>query len=223
MLYAVVRHAVPRGLRATWPAVLLVFLLAETSPAAVDWKALIAGYEAEAKRNPGKVELHFRLAVLYAHEGRLVEGWEQLKRVDRMVGGEGGRLPVARVFMEEAQAALRRHPSDVFALYRLAFAAYFGKRKELAMEAMQRAAALEPGNAWTMGYVGFLYGEREDVDQAITWWERGVRVDPRNAVLHYLLGLAYTRKGDMKRAGLHFALAYRDRTLYEYIKGQRRL
>jgi cytochrome c-type biogenesis protein CcmH/NrfG len=91
------------------------------------------------------------------------------------------------------------------------------------MGSLRRAAALEPDNPWTMGYLGFLHGERDEVDRAIAWWERGVRVDPKNAVLHYLLGLAYTRKGDVKRAATHFALAYRDRTLYEYVKGQRRL
>ncbi len=125
--------------------------------------------------------------------------------------------------MHESQAVLRRDPRDVFALYRLAFAAYFANRKNVALDALQRAASLEPQNPWTMGYVGYLYGERQDADRAIAWWERGVRVDPRNAVLHYMLGLAYSHKGNMKRAAYHFALAYRDRTLYEYIKGQRKL
>lgn len=188
-----------------------------------DWRALAARYRQEVSRNPSSVEGHFSLAVVYAHEGRLLDGWEHLKRVDRLVGGEKGRGSVARRFMGESQASLRRDPDDVFALYRLAFAAYFANRKDIALQAMQRAASVEPKNAWTMGYVGFLYGERQDVDRAIAWWERGVRVDPRNAVLHYMLGLAYSHKGDMKRAAYHFALAYRDRTLYEYIKGQRKL
>lgn len=188
-----------------------------------DWGALAARYRQEVSRNPSSVEGHFFLAVVYAHEGRLLDGWEHLKRVDRLVGGEKGRGPVARRFIEESQASLGRNPNDVFALYRLAFAAYFANRKDVAMQAMQRAASVEPKNAWTMGYVGFLYGERQDVDRAIAWWERGIQVDPRNAVLHYMLGLAYSRKGDMKRAAYHFTLAYRDRTLYEYIKGQRKL
>lgn len=202
---------------------LLLGLGAWPTRAAADWKSVVARYQAEVARNPGSVEAHFRLAVAYAHEGALVEGWEHLKRVDQLLGGETGRPPVARAFLDEARAALRRNPSDVFALYRMAFAAYFANRKDLALHAMRKAAALEPKNPWTLGYVGFLHGEREEVDEAIAWWQRGVRVDPRNAVLHYLLGLAYTRKGDIKRAGIHFALAYRDRTLYEYIKGQRRL
>lgn len=189
----------------------------------LDWNHLAARYREELKRNPNGVDAHFRLAVVYAHEGRLVEGWEHLKHVDRLLGGEAGRPAAARTFMDEADRALRQSPSDIFALYRLAFAAYFGGRKDLAMQAMRRAATLEPNNPWTMGYIGFLHGEREEVDQAILWWQRGIRLDPRNAVLHYLLGLAYSRKGDLKRAGVHFALAYRDRTLYEYIKGQRKL
>jgi tetratricopeptide (TPR) repeat protein len=203
----------------------LVFILLVPAVGAQrpDWRALAARYRQQVTRTPESVEGHFSLAVVYAHEGRLIDGWEHLKRVDRLVGGEKGRRPMARRFMEESQASLRRDPDDVFALYRLAFAAYFANRKDVALQAMQRAASLEPKNAWTMGYVGFLYGERQDVDRAIAWWERGIRVDPRNAVLHYMLGLAYSHKGDMKRAAYHFALAYRDRTLYEYIKGQRKL
>ncbi|MER3456530.1 MAG: hypothetical protein C4304_06535 [candidate division GAL15 bacterium] len=211
-------------LRGVIGTVMVLVGAAASSQAGVpQWSALAARYRAEVARQPSSVEAHFHLAVVYAHEGRLIEGWEHLKRVDRLVGGEPGRPQVARRFVEEAQAALRKDPRDVFALYRLAFAAYFANRKDLALQAMQRAASLEPAHAWTMGYVGFLYGEREQVDQAIAWWEQGVQADPRNAVLHYLLGLAYSRKGDMKRAGRHFALAYRDRTLYEYIKGQRKL
>ncbi len=214
-----------RVLRRPWVPLLLILAAgAHAAPAtSTNWKALETRYRAELSRNPSSVEAHFYLAVIYAHEGRLVEGWEHLKRVDRLVGGEPKRAPVARRFIGEAQESLRRAPRDVFALYRLAFAAYFANRKDLAMTAMRQAAALEPRNAWTMGYVGFLHGERQEVDQAIAWWERGVKADPQNAVLHYLLGLAYTRKGDMKRAGRHFVLAYRDRTLYEYIKGQRKL
>lgn len=211
-------------IRSQLVVLLVVTLLASAARAErPDWRVLADRYRQEVSRNPSSVEGHFSLAVVYAHEGRLIDGWEHLKRVDRLVGGEKGRGPIARRFMEESQASLRRDPDDVFALYRLAFAAYFANRKDVALRAMQRAASLEPKNAWTMGYVGFLYGERQEVDQAIAWWERGIRVDPRNAVLHYMLGLAYSHKGDMKRAAYHFTLAYRDRTLYEYIKGQRKL
>ncbi|MDQ7827786.1 MAG: tetratricopeptide repeat protein [Armatimonadota bacterium] len=215
----------------TWRGCVGVFLLIaacglmapRTVAAGTSWEALKVHYEREVSQHPTSVEGRFRLAVVYAHEGRLVDGWQQLKRLDQLIGGEPARTLAARRFIEEAQASLRQDPRDVFALSRLAMAAYFAGRKNLALEAMRRAAALEPKHSWTLGYVGFLYGERQDVDQAIAWWQRGVRADPRNAVLHYLLGLAYSRKGDMKRAGYHFVLAYRDRTLYEYIKGQRNL
>ncbi len=213
-------------MRSLWISLLLLALAAGTGPAhaaSTDWKALAARYQAEVTRNPSSVDAHFYLAVVYAHEGRLLEGWEHLKRVDQLVGGEAGRAPAARRFIQTAQEWLRRSPGNVFALYCLAFAAYFANRKGMAMQAMRQAAVQEPRNAWTMGYVGFLHGEREEVDEAIAWWEAGVKADPRNAVLHYLLGLAYTRKGDLKRAGRHFVLAYRDRTLYEYVKGQRKL
>jgi hypothetical protein len=32
----------------------------------------------------------------------------------------------------------------------------------------------------------------------------------------------YTKKDDKKKAAFHFAAAYRDRTLYDYVTGNRR-
>lgn len=52
-----------------------------------DWKQLMLRYQREVARNPDTVEGRFSLAVVYAHEGRLIDGWEQLKRVDQLVGG----------------------------------------------------------------------------------------------------------------------------------------
>lgn len=168
-------------------------------------------------------DAHFDVAVVQAHAGCLIESWENLKRADSLAAKSGGRAEVAGRAVRGARQALARNPRDVMAVYRIAFARYFLDQKAEALQAMLRAATLEPNNAWTTGYIGYVYGERGDVDAAIAWWERGIRIDPKNAVIHYMLGLAYSRKGQTRKAARHFAAAYRDRTLYEYVKGQRRL
>ena len=133
-------------------------------PAPTDWAALTRRYSEVLVQTPDDADARFTLGVIQAHEGRLVKGWENLKRADRLLGGDRGRPAFAR----RTIAAARQAP------------------------------------------------------EGIAWWERGLRSDPKNAVLHYMLGLAYSRKGDMKKAAGHFAAAYRDRTLYEYITGRRR-
>jgi predicted Zn-dependent protease len=165
----------------------------------------------------------FDAAVEQAHAGCLIESWETLKRADSLAAKSGGRAEIAGRAVKDARQRLASNPKDVMAVYRIAFARYFLDQKGEALQAMLRAAALEPNNAWTTGYIGYVYGERGDVNSAIAWWERGIRIDPRNAVIHYMLGLAYSRKGQSRKAARHFAAAYRDRTLYEYVKGQRRL
>lgn len=168
-------------------------------------------------------DAHFDVAVAQAHAGCLLESWENLKRADSLAAKSGGRAEVAGRAVRSARQALDRNPRDVMAVYRIGFARYFLGQKGEALQAMLRAATLEPNNAWTTGYIGYVYGEREDVNAAIAWWERGIRIDRNNAVIHYMLGLAYSKKGEARKAARHFAAAYRDRTLYEYVKGQRRL
>lgn len=189
---------------------------------ATDWAALARRYSEVLAQNPDDADARFTLGVIQAHQGRLVEGWENLKLADRLLGGEPERPAFARRTIAAARQALRARPQDVLALYKLAFASYFVNEKDLAAQAMLQAAHIEPKHAWTAGYLGFLYAEQGRLDEGIAWWERGLRSDPKNAVLHYMLGLAYSRKGDMKKAAVHFAAAYRDRTLYEYITGRRR-
>ena len=188
---------------------------------AIDWAALARRYTERVAQNPDDADARFTLGVIQAHGGRFPEALENLRWTERLVG-ERGRPAFARRTMAAANLRLGAQPQDVLALYKLAFAAYFINEKNVTVQAMLRAASLEPDHVWTAGYVGFLYAERGRLDEGIAWWERGLRMDPKNPVLHYMLGLAYSRKGDMKKAAAHFAAAYRDRTLYEYITGRRR-
>jgi hypothetical protein len=50
--------------------------------------------------------------------------------------------------------------------------------------------------------------------------QAAARTDWTALTAQYVLGLAYTRKGQLKKAASHSVAAYRDRTLYEYVKGQ---
>jgi tetratricopeptide (TPR) repeat protein len=189
--------------------------------AGAEWPALVQRYEAAVQRAPGDPGAHFTLAMLYARDGRLLDGWKHLQEADR-AAGPGRRLAMARQVAVEAQALLRRNPNDLLARYRLAFATYvLGDHAAVAAE-FERITAADPRNDWGFGYLGQAYATLGRDDRAIAAWQRGLQINPDNAVLHYVLALAYTRQGDRRAAARHLAAAYRDRTLYDYVTGNRR-
>ncbi|MDQ7857848.1 MAG: tetratricopeptide repeat protein [Armatimonadota bacterium] len=202
-------------------AVALGVLPAGAQGTGAEWPALVQRYEAAVQRNPADPDAHFTLAMLYARDGRLLDGWKHLQEADRAVG-LARRAAMARQVAAEAQALLRRNSGDLLARYRLAFATYvLGDHAAVAAE-FERITAADPRNDWGFGYLGQAYATLGRDDRAIAAWQRGLQINPDNAVLHYVLALAYTRQGDRRAAARHLAAAYRDRTLYDYVTGHRR-
>jgi tetratricopeptide (TPR) repeat protein len=180
------------------------------------WRGLIAGLKAQAAQHPDP-ETSFRLAMVYAHEGMLIDGWHVLKQVDKMVGGEHGRSALERAIAEHSAAAVQKDPKDLLARYSLAFSSWVGGNHDVAFREFQEITRQEPRNAMNHGYLGYAYSQRKDAANTIAQWEEAVRLDPGNSVLHYMLGSAYYQTGRSRDAAVQFNLAYRDRTLYNYI------
>jgi tetratricopeptide (TPR) repeat protein len=188
---------------------------------AEDWPALSRRYEQQIERTPGDAHARFTLAIVYARAGRLLDGYKQLRDADAVVGADG-RTALARQVAKDADGFLKRNPHDLLARYRLAFAKYFlGDRGSATVE-FERIVVVDAANDWAYGYLGQAYAEGGRPDRAIATWERGLRLNGQNTVLHYVLGLAYAKQSDKKKAAQHLAAAYRDRTLYEYITGNTR-
>ena len=183
-----------------------------------DWQALTRQYTQGLARDPADGHTRDNLAMVYAHEGRVMDGWRQLQAVDRHL--EGKREPFSTQVIRESRTILTRSPDDVLTRYRLAFALWFRGQKRESQQEFERIVALEPTHSWSLAYLGYTYADAGNLDHAIVLWERGSKADPANSILHYVLGLAYTRKGQLKKAAAHFASAYKDRTLYEYVKGR---
>lgn len=178
---------------------------------AVQYKQVLA-------RSPDDVQARYNLAMVYAHEGRILDGWNELKALDKQLGDK--RPQFTSEVINEARRILQRSPNDLLTRYRLAFALYFNGQKDLCRVEFEKIVSLEPTHSWSLGYLGYLYADAGNLDKGMELWERGVKYDPGNSVLHYVLGIAYTRKGQLKKAASHFVAAYRDRSLYEYVKNQ---
>jgi tetratricopeptide (TPR) repeat protein len=188
---------------------------------ASEWPALARRYEQQVDRAPGDAQVRFTLAMVYARAGRLIDGYKQLRDADAAVGASG-RMDMVRRIAGDADGLLKRNPQDLLARYRLAFAKHFlGDRGGATVE-FERIVAADPKNDWGYGYLGQSYAEGGRLDRAIAVWEQGLQVNGQNAVLHYVLGLAYAKQNEKTKAARHLAAAYRDRTLYEYVTGRTR-
>jgi tetratricopeptide (TPR) repeat protein len=206
-------------------AILLVLLaglfgvggpIVQAQQAGASWQGLIPGLKAKIARHPDP-ETSYRLAMVYAHEGMLIDGWHVLKQVDRMVGGEAGRPALERRIIQQSAADVQKNPKDLLARYSLAFSSWVSGDRQTAFREFQEVTRQEPGNAMNHGYLGYVYSTHNDAKNTVAQWQEAVRLDPSNSVLHYMLGSAYYRTGRSRDAAVQFNLAYRDRTLYNYI------
>ncbi len=180
------------------------------------WKPLIPGLKTRmaSRRDP---EVGFQLSMVYAHEGMLIDGWHVLKQVDRLAGGESHRGPLEGKIIADATAAIRQNPHDLLARYSLAFASWVMGDHQTPFHEFLEITRQDSKNAMNHGYLGYIYSTHNDAKNTIAEWEEAVRLDPSNSVLHYMLGSAYYRTGRTRDAAVQFNLAYRDRTLYNYI------
>ncbi|HLW47042.1 MAG TPA: tetratricopeptide repeat protein [bacterium] len=190
--------------------------LARAQQAGSNWRGLIPGLKAQTAQHPDP-ETAFRLAMVYAHEGMLIDGWHVFKQIDKMVGGQSGRPALERNIIGHSAAAVQQNPKDLLARYSLAFSSSVAGNHDVTFREFQEITRQEPGNAMNHGYLGYVYSQRKDAKNTIAQWEEAVRLDPNNSVLHYMLGSAYYQTGRSRDAAVQFNLAYRDRTLYNYI------
>jgi len=209
------------------PAVLLAGILtfalalgtgptARAQQAGASWRGLIPGLKTQIAQHPDP-ETSYRLAMVYAHEGMLIDGWHVLKQIDRMVGGDAGRPALEARIIQHSKADVQKNPRDLLARYSLAFASWVAGDHQATFQQFLEVTRQEPGNAMNHGYLGYVYSTHNDAKNTVEQWETAVRLDPSNSVLHYMLGSAYYRTGRSRDAAVQFNLAYRDRTLYNYI------
>ncbi len=153
-------------------------------------QAELAAKQAAVKANPKDPNAYFDLAITKAYTNDLFGGWDNLKKaveVDPNYRQEGLKLYLAKVWAS---------PNDWRLRFRLAFAYYFNDRKNEAIEQLKNVLILDPDNVWAYGYIALIYGELDEIDQALKYTRTGLKIDSNVAALHLLLGEGYYKKGD---------------------------
>jgi len=147
------------------------------------------------KVHPNNPQYHFELAITYAYSNRIEDGLTELKKVNE----------IDKKFAPKALALyskkMKLFPNDWKARFRYAFALYFNNKKKEAIKEFENIIKQDPNNIFSYGYIATIYGEMNEVDEAIDYAKKALEIDSNVAAIHLLLGAAYYKKG---QAGLGF-------------------
>jgi tetratricopeptide (TPR) repeat protein len=167
----------------------------------------IASKEAAVNKNPDDPHAYFDLAITYAYTNHIQNGWARLKKVEEMdpeFRKKGLDLYLKKVTGDPDNWRLR---------FRLAFAYYFNHGKKEAIRELKNVLIIDPYNIWAYGYIALIYGEMGDVDSAMEYTRKGLKIDSNVAALHLLLAEGYYKKGDGWRGFLERLEALRLKAL----------
>ena len=150
---------------------------------------------------------HFDLAITFGYSNYIVEGWEKLKEIHE------NYPDFAPLALDRYRAEVRFAPKDWKMRYRLAFTLYFNGKKEAAVQEFKQILKLNPNEVFSYGYLSLIYGEMEEIDEAIKYVKQGIAIDSNVAALHLLLSTAYYKKGASWKGFLEGAEAVRLKAL----------
>ena len=61
---------------------------------------------------------------------------------------------------------------------------------------LEKVVANEVGHAEALNSLGFVYSKQRQLEQAVTYYERAVQVQPKFAKAHHNLGMTLLQLGD---------------------------
>jgi len=141
------------------------------------------------KVHPNDPQYHFDLAITYAYSNKIEDGLNELKKVDAL---DKEFAPKAlKIYSKK----IRLFPNDWKARFRYAFTLYFNDKKKEAIKEFKNIIQRDPNNVFSYGYIATIYGEMNDVESAIEYSKKAIKIDPNVAAIHLLLGAAYYKKG----------------------------
>jgi tetratricopeptide (TPR) repeat protein len=167
----------------------------------------LAVKQAAVKADPKNADARFDLAITMAYSNNIQDGWTNLKKTVELDPDFRKKALNEYIFRVTAE------PNDWRLRFRLAFAYYFNDKKKDAIREFDNVLKLDPANVWAYGYNALIYGELNDVDTAISYTKRGLKIDSSVAALHLLLAEGYNRQGNKWGAMLEGMEAVRLRAL----------
>jgi tetratricopeptide (TPR) repeat protein len=170
--------------------------------------------------NPSLLPAYGRLAAILVQQQRLDEAVREFDALaDRQSNAVGPLTISGMILQAQGKNALARQrfekalaldPRTPVAANNLAWMyADAGESLDIALQLAQTAVAGLPDSAEALDTLGWVYYRKQLSSSAVSTLKRTVEQDPKNAVYHYHLGMAYVQAGEasLARQSLERALS----------------
>ena len=151
--------------------------------------------EALYNQFPTDNKVVFDLAMSYAYSGQIYEGWTILKKIPP---------EYAQEVVVEYNLKIEQDPTQWRYPFKAAFGYFFIKEKEKSIKLFKKVLEIDPKQYWAYGFIGLVYGEMGDADNAIMYCKKGLEIEPNATGIHFLLAEAYRKKKKYFKALKHF-------------------
>lgn len=146
--------------------------------------------QAAVRANSKDADARFDLAITMAYTNNIQDGWNQLKKTVEL--DPNYKKKGLDLYMKKVTDS----PNDWRLRFRLAFAYYFNDKKKDAVHELDNVLILDPYNVWAYGYAALILGEMGNIDTAMVYTRRGLKIDSNVAALHLLLSEGLYKKND---------------------------
>ncbi len=177
---------VPKKLRNLFWIILIFSLIFFLIGFSSNWKELEKEYEILLSKESENLEILFKLLVIYSAQGKLNKAFETYKKIET----------IDPSFLKKKAEENIEENNDFFSLYQLAFASYFGNKKDKALIYFQKLYGRYPKDDWIISFLAYLYYEKENIKEAEKLIEEGLKINRDNEMLHALKCVVYFRKGN---------------------------
>lgn len=196
----------------------------------------LAVAKAQAKAYPDSFEAQFLLAVAYSRTPYIEKGFYAFKKAKKLMKKSPDKYRNLDEKIAEYEEMLTYRMEDPLVLYRLAFIYYtkgYGIEKDYiqdskqkpafwyakAEETLRRLIAVDPDDIWARNYLGFLLvdtGGETRLEEAMALWEESLaKNSANNPGAYMLLGEAWLKKGNLRKAVEFAAQGLEMRMLWE--------
>ncbi|MEN2984068.1 MAG: tetratricopeptide repeat protein [Dictyoglomaceae bacterium] len=166
--------------------ILIFSLILLTLSFSYNWNTLEKEYENLLLKDSKNLEILFKLLVVYSAQGKLDKAFEFYKKINE----------IDPRFLSKKAEEINEKNDDSFSLYQLAFASYFGNRRDKALIYFQRLYERYPKDDWIISFLAYLYFEKENIKEAEVLIEEGLKINKDNEMLHALRCVIYYKKGN---------------------------
>ena len=151
-----------------------------------NWRDLTKEYETLLSKDPKNLEILFKLLVIYSAQGRLDRAYDIFKKINSIDPN----------FLNKKAEEIVEKSNDPFSLYQIAFASYFGNKKDKALTYFQKLYEIFPKDGWIISFLAYLYYEREDIKETERLINEGLKINNENELLHAIKCVVYYKKGN---------------------------